>query len=445
MADFNLYNKPTMAENFAQGYNIGAPIGQVAGNVIQARQQKEAQEQQQAAYQQAYNELMKDPTSIENMMAVYQLTPNAQKEGFTQLWDKVNAETKNKISTDHAQWVAAVEDGTDASIKFAAEGIANYAQSLKASGNEEAAAYYENILANIANPNPEVRKLGLGQIMGQGTPMDEFREAMGEMDKMKQDQVASDTTILKAGQGITFKTEDERRQWMVEMSEAGFNEEHVKKLAVMTNIGNSLSKDMSPKDQRAGYDRISNEYIKLTGDYRDVLQGYTNVVAEAKRGNELEASGADAKAVGVSDLALVTALTRMIDPGATVRQSDIENAVETAGGGAALITAAKGLFSGQKLNKNQRNEMIALASRAKKSSGAILDQSEKFLEKRLDIWGISPEDMFIDRETGKAPVKKVDIVAYRKNLIGGMSDLSAEDIELINSSSLEELQEIFGE
>ena len=394
-----------IVQEFTRNMMGQQPLSQLGAGVSQIVQQKRAQQAakaQQEAYNGAWNNYLGN-RSPENRAALLKATPTARLESTQKFFGNMDTEQR----TNEVQGNIEILSYLDGNYTEEALNMFNKrADAFEAAGDTQNASKNRFLAEKLQGGDVQKVKSFLLGALNSIPEGQKALDGLHEVDKNRREETASDLSIAKAGDSISFPDEEARRNWKNQITNAGFSTDLVNKLAATTKIiGESGISTMTEEQRTAERAKIRAEYWNMTDDYRTVSASYTNAMAAAKRGEELasrvkdiDAPTEDDKAtVGVADLELVTSVTRIMDPGQGVRQNDVDNAKKTGSLGAALIGGLQRLANGQLLTVGQRAEFKKLAERNMKNASTQLDTAEEFLRGPLKHAGISEDSVFVDR------------------------------------------------
>jgi len=97
---------------------------------------------------------------------------------------------------------------------------------------------------------------------------------------------------------------------------------------------------------------------------------------------------------GASDVALITAFMKMLDPGSVVRETEFATARDTSGLYGSLTSLLSKANTGQFLNPQQRKDFSRLAEKYMEASQAYEGKVRKDLTNVVESYGLSPTNVF---------------------------------------------------
>ncbi len=125
--------------------------------------------------------------------------------------------------------------------------------------------------------------------------------------------------------------------------------------------------------------RLRKDYMADIKDYRTYGQNLSNLLSYARQGN------------GVSDVALLYAFNKMLDPTSVVRESEFKNAQSTEGLPTQVANYLQQIRSGERLSPSQRADIVrtgmaVFAEREKEQQGI-----ETYYRNMMSGLGIAPK------------------------------------------------------
>lgn len=107
----------------------------------------------------------------------------------------------------------------------------------------------------------------------------------------------------------------------------------------------------TPKDIRAGEDKLRAEFNKASGDFVEVRAAYENI----------ESAATNPSAAG--DLSLLIGYMKLLDPGSVVREGELATAAAAAGLSDRVVAMFRKVESGQRLSDSQRSDFVGASKR----------------------------------------------------------------------------------
>lgn len=145
-----------------------------------------------------------------------------------------------------------------------------------------------------------------------------------------------------------------------------------------------LPKPEKPEDPRANLDyeiKLGNNYQRESESFKTVRQAKDNV------------DSALAQNSAAGDLAAATSIMKLLDPGSVVRESELGMAMNATGLFGRIGNYAEMIQSGQRLNPEQRKEMLALASQLFDTADKYQGQTKKRYVDMANQYQLNPRNI----------------------------------------------------
>lgn len=145
-----------------------------------------------------------------------------------------------------------------------------------------------------------------------------------------------------------------------------------------------LPKPEKPEDPRANLDyeiKLGNNYQRESESFKTVRQAKDNV------------DNALAQNSAAGDLAAATSIMKLLDPGSVVRESELGMAMNATGLFGRIGNYAEMIQSGQRLNPEQRKEMLALASQLFDTADKYQGQTKKRYVDMANQYQLNPRNI----------------------------------------------------
>jgi hypothetical protein len=166
--------------------------------------------------------------------------------------------------------------------------------------------------------------------------------------------------------------------------------------------GQPIANAVDPAAGRPDYNVEKSFRGEFESDPR--VAGYV----EASRAYDSMAGYADDN-TGASDIALVYALFKTLDPGGRVTESEYESAGRAMGLPAQLITALRGLQEGVFLDAQTRTDIVSVAQRALTRHEQDFGRALEYYQGLAPSYGIDPSRGTYDSRQARAPLGGGDV------------------------------------
>ena len=161
------------------------------------------------------------------------------------------------------------------------------------------------------------------------------------------------------------------------------------------------------KDKAELENKLRDEYIGLTKDYRTIRDSHQRLVASA------------ANPSPAGDLAMLFNYMKILDPGSVVRESEFEAAATAGSYGQRMQAAVNQAMKGEKLSDSMRADFLDRSNKLMESQTRIYDNTKGQYIGLAKRYGVSPENVGFEMEA-QAPVAiappqyEQDVLDYAK-------------------------------
>ena len=432
--DFNLLQRSNPAQAMSQGYQMGAPIGQMRQQQAQQAQaqqlakQKEAEkaeavrvETERAAELKQYMKIFMDDPTSKNGLDVLSRLPQKQQAEMGKAMVGVQEEVKHNLLTTQLKMVSAISGSDPTEVVPLLE---QFVAGLDPSNEKDQVAinaynHYIKKMTPVKEGEP-VDPLKLKEVRGslilQTLASDEGiasleawedqKKGDREEDKNIRDETILDLDVAKFAQTLNW-AEMGADTITKKAIEAGFNEE-------AANIIGAFAGDLQ------GYDALDFEAkVALEDKYRTQLLDLNKAgrASYIKREKVRSASAAATKLYnegktgqGPHDLVMVNIFQRFMDDG-MVRSEDVK--LQRASGGAVdeIVTAVTGWTTGAILSPNVRKQMVAATDYLMDAEIKMMDKNNALYEKVITGNGLRRELIFDDEYLARQESQDEEIEA----------------------------------
>ncbi len=162
-------------------------------------------------------------------------------------------------------------------------------------------------------------------------------------------------------------------------------------LAEEGNKNRQLQRDLAGQSKTMGYaNQYRDEFNKNSEVFRKVVPMYKNIVAAASNPNPSAAS----------DMSLIFAYMKLLDPGSTVREGEYATAANAGSAWQKAGNIYNKILSGEKLQPEQRSAFAREAQGVYKNNANMFGQDISRYTDLAKRSGIRPEDVVYDYGAG---------------------------------------------
>lgn len=154
----------------------------------------------------------------------------------------------------------------------------------------------------------------------------------------------------------------------------------------------------SPKEKFDAENKLRDEFQRLTKDFVTVRDSYAKLNAAATDPN------------AASDIALIFAYMKMLDPASVVREGEFATAQNAGGIPDRIINVYNRAISGTRLNDQQRRNFLGEAKKVYEAQTQSLDQTRRTYTELGERYGLDTRNIVNDF----APVKEAPLAAQNK-------------------------------
>lgn len=134
--------------------------------------------------------------------------------------------------------------------------------------------------------------------------------------------------------------------------------------------------------------QFRDEFNQLSKTYQTVVPSYGNIRTNAALGDD--------KATGASDMSLIFAYMKLLDPSSTVREGEYANAAKSGTFGDDVRNAMQRFDTGQKLTAEQRQHFANAALGVYKNANQVQGQHVSRYTDLAKRAGVNPTDVIYD-------------------------------------------------
>lgn len=305
-----------------------------------------------------------------------------EREAYKESWNILNEEQKKNKFLEAQQIFTALKSGKP---QIAKKLMTELQQNYQNSGQEQEAKSLEMMLQNFDELDPEGQGImeSLSRLMAAVDP-GKFQETFDTAEKIRREQQMQPGAIAKQKKDLVKMGAD------IGLTQA----QTLKYLADIKNLNFTMQKDalelealkknggLTPEKKFGLEDKLRTEYVNRTKNYSEIQQSYDKIIAG--RGDN----------TGASDMAMIFAFMKMLDPGSVVRETEFAQAQNVNGLLSKLQAAYNSAENGTFLTTKARKDYIDLAKK-------YMDAAEKH-EKRIrdDIgvvvknYGLNDDNVF---------------------------------------------------
>lgn len=410
--DYTIGQVPNPAQSFLQGIQTVDALRQREEQMAAAEQAKIIERQRQEAAAQLAEKIRSRTVTRGDYEAAMMANPK-EYQAYKTAIDSLESEQKNNLFARGMPLYSALFKNTPESLKVAEQLIAT---DLQAAENRKDAVQVQQItmMRDLLKNNQVDALMGqVGAVM-QSIDPERFEKGSSELRKMQEQPYTLRETIAKAGkaEGEAAKTAVEakylEREKVAELkkkaADLGLTQANTNKVLAETRklsaeaAGAALELEalkrgggIPPAKAFEQEEKLRKEYRTRTQTYQDLSSTFSNLKASAQIGS------------GPGDIALITGFMKMLDPGSVVRETEFATARDTAGLYANLQNRLEKAKNGQFLNKEQRQEYIALSQKYFDAAQSKAKQDKNALELVVKNYKLNPENVFGEPSSSPVP------------------------------------------
>lgn len=192
----------------------------------------------------------------------------------------------------------------------------------------------------------------------------------------------------------------DREKWEYEKklkeSEAAFKEKKLQ--AELDKLNKEASEVLTPEQSKAAKD-LRGEYITETKDFRQIRDSY-NTIKSTNKGT------------AASDMSMIFAYMKMLDPNSTVREGEYAQAEQATGVPSRILNSYNKALEGVKLTPDQRNDFVDRAKDIYSTRERTYRSSQKEYKRLARDYGVP--DKFVIVEYANEEPSSSDLTPQEK-------------------------------
>lgn len=375
MADASLYN------TFVQNVGRTRPLTEITGQVVDIVQEQRAarlRAAQESTYRQALQAHMENPTP-ESLNALYEAASPIGK--FDQIQQQIgavdSARRQGKVEENMSVLAPLMSGSHDVALEAAKQKLQGYQNS----GQDGMARHWGRVVQAMENGDYNTAQTILS--IETGLLGEEGKQAMQSVYDLREDRrddLRLDSELYETINNYDFSSEAERNRVAAIARDldlpSGMMEKFVQMASVRSMAGGAGGLDTeSILDIEEG---LRKEYISYIEPVRSAARSADAMRAVVESG----------KNDGFSDQAVISLFNLVLDPGSTVRQSEVANTEAARALIDRIRTIAPKAVEGQQLTPDERRALLDVAELVEQSSLQEEAQMRDTLTNTLEfVWG----------------------------------------------------------
>lgn len=381
---------PNPMQGFMQGVQTMTQL-QAIGEARRERERLAAEaESKRVAQEQMQQELAalaENPTThgINRMMIKYP----SMSEGFKRAYDALAPEEQKATINAAMPIYAAMENGNAEEAKRLLD---LQVEAYKNSGKETESKALEAISKTISI-DPRAAKVSLGGFLAAAQGPDKFAENFGKIREMPADistKEAEARIKQREANGIPAPKFVETREGVMQ-----WDPEKGKLVPTGLYPFSQPQVQVSLGEGQRGFDNettLRKEYNAESKPFNEAVQAYSRLKSAASDNT------------GASDIAMIYAYMKMLDPGSVVREGEFATAENAGGVGAKVRNLYNKVLQGNRLTPEVKKEYLSVAGKIFTESNVKFNKLKKRYKGIAERAGLNPENVIVavDEEPGSA-------------------------------------------